>query len=117
MCGTDPGSYKDYALDQNLCFTVADREHPITAGIEDFTMKDEAYLMGPSKDSQVLLTTAAPNSMPHIAWVKEYNKSRVFCYQSGHGPSAWDHPVFRELVRRGILWATRQGSGSEGGAI
>jgi hypothetical protein len=34
---------------------------------EDFTMKDEAYLMGPSKDSQVLLTTAAPNSMPH-AW-------------------------------------------------
>jgi hypothetical protein len=104
LCGVSPETYKDYALDQDLHFTVADREHPITKGIGDFSMIDEAYLMGPSTNSRVLLQTGAANCMPDIAWTKQYRKSNVFCYQSGHGPSSWNHPVFREILRRGILW-------------
>lgn len=106
ICGVDPKSFTDYALDQDLRFVINDREHYITRGMEDFSMTDEAYLMGPSRDSRPLVCSASPNNMPHVAWVRQYRASRVFCYQSGHGPSSWNRREFREILRRGFLWTT-----------
>jgi type 1 glutamine amidotransferase len=113
ICGLSPETYKGYALNQDLAFTITDEEHPITRGLNDFSLQDEAYMMGPSENTRVLLTTGSPNSMSHIGWVKQFGNSRVFCYQSGHGPSAWNHPSFREIVRRGIRWVAGRGDEDE----
>lgn len=84
---------------------VADKQHPITEGMSDFTIHDETYnkqLFEP--DNHVLLTTDNPASDKPLAWVREYRKARVFYMQMGHGPHAFVDANYRLLVSRGIRW-------------
>jgi uncharacterized protein len=90
---------------QTLRVEVADRAHPITAGLNDFDMIDETYTMQePGADSHLLLTANHPKSMRGIAWTRTFRSSRVFCLQSGHDNDTWRNASFVELVRRGLLW-------------
>ena len=85
---------------------VADKEHPITRGLADFTIHDETYGDYEVRPTvHMLLTTDDPRNAPSIAWVKEYGKSRVFYLQSGHDSKAWHNPMYPELLLRGIRWA------------
>jgi type 1 glutamine amidotransferase len=93
--------------DQDLRITIADKEHPITCGLKDFTIHDEVYnhyLVEPGV--KILLTTDHPKNDPQIAWVKEYGKSRVFYLMLGHDPQAWKHENYPILLERGIRWAS-----------
>ena len=95
-----------YEHDQTINVTVADKEHPITRGLADFTIHDEVYnhyYVAP--DVHVLLTTDNPKNDPKIAWVKEYGKSRVFYFMLGHDSQAWKNPAYPEILVRGIRWA------------
>ena len=58
-------------------------------------------------DSDILLTVAHPNSMEVLAWAREYGKSRIFCFQSGHDDVTYSNPNFREVLKRGIQWTGR----------
>jgi uncharacterized protein len=92
--------------DQDIRVTVADKPHPITRGLRDFTIHDEVYnkyYVAP--DVKVLLTTDHPKNDPKIAWVKEYGKSRVFYLMLGHDSKAWSNPNYPEILARGIRWA------------
>jgi len=91
---------------QNIKVTVADKEHPITKCVEDFTIHDEAYgncYVAPSV--KVLLKTDHPKSCPDLSWVHEYGKSRVFYLMLGHDSKAWENPAFKEILVRGIRWS------------
>ncbi|MEV0719655.1 ThuA domain-containing protein [Asanoa sp. NPDC050611] len=95
-----------YHREQELRCRVADGGHPITRGIDDFTVVDESYAMAePAADNTVLLTTDHPRSVRAIAWTRTFRNSRVFCYQSGHDDRTWSDPSFREVLRRGIHWS------------
>jgi len=86
--------------------TVADKDHPITKGVQDFKIKDEAYnkyYVAP--DVKVLLKTDAKLNDPDIAWVHEYAKSRVFYFMLGHDHIAWDTPAYKQILTNGIKWA------------
>lgn len=88
---------------------VAVKDHPITAGIEDWTMPDEFFEMDPpGSDSVVILATDHPGSMKEIGWVHERGKSRVFCYQSGHGVPAYTNLTYRSVLGHGIEWVARR---------
>jgi type 1 glutamine amidotransferase len=92
--------------DQTMKITVADKEHPITRGLSDFTIHDEVYnkyYVLPSV--KVLLTTDHPKNDRDIGWVQEYGKSRVFYFMLGHDSKAWAHPNYKEILARGIRWA------------
>ena len=52
----------------------------------------------------MLLSVENDKSMKHIAWTRQHEKSRVFCFQSGHDNDTWANPNFREVLRRGIQW-------------
>jgi sugar phosphate isomerase/epimerase len=81
-------------------------EHPVVQGVDDFAMVDETYIMAePSADNEVLLTTQHANSLRAIAWARQYEQSRVFCYQSGHDRSAYRDGNFQAVLKRGMLWA------------
>lgn len=85
---------------------IEDAAHPITRGLTDWTMVDETYTMGDAgADSRVLVTYAHPRSMKTIAWTRRYRNANVFCYQAGHDNTTWVDPNFREVLRRGALWA------------
>lgn len=92
--------------DQTVPVHVADPNHPITAGVKDFTIFDETYhKYYVSPDVHVLLTTTHPDNVPQLAWCHDYGKSRVFYLMLGHGPSAWTNPNYPKLLSNGIHWA------------
>jgi type 1 glutamine amidotransferase len=95
-----------FAHGQVMDVSVADQEHPITRGLKDFTIHDEAYSQfDTDPKARVLLKTNHAKSDPELAWVKTYKRSRVFFLQLGHDHLAYEHPTYRELVARGIRWS------------
>jgi len=98
-----------YLHGQHFEVKVADKDHPITRGLSDFTMDDEAYSgFYVSPDSHVLLTVEHPKCDHNVAWTNHFGNSRVFYLMFGHGPSAWQNPVYPQLLVRGIRWAAEK---------
>jgi hypothetical protein len=96
----------DYYLDQRVRSEIADRDHPITTGVDSWEMADETYEMGDAgADSRVLITCDHARSMRTIAWTRRHRKARVFCYQAGHDNNAYSNRNFQAVLRRGILWS------------
>lgn len=94
-----------YTFGLDLTVRMINEGHPITAGLEDFQIRDEGYRMDDETvNGEVLLMVEHPDSMPIVGWVRKVGRSRVFCDQLGHDAQSWNNPVFREILRRGILW-------------
>ncbi len=90
---------------EDLKVTIANKDHPITQGLEDFEIHDETYNnYYTAGDVTVLLTTDHPKNDPELAWVKDYGASRVFYFMLGHDAKAWENPNYPEIVSRGIRW-------------
>ena len=97
-----------YLHDQHFEVKIADPSHPITSGLSDFKMDDEAYsgfYVAPG--SHVLLTVDHPKCDHNVAWTTQFGKSRVFYLMFGHGPSAWKNPTYQQILVRGIHWAAQ----------
>ena len=104
ICGIDDRSF-GFHVGESIHVQVADKSHPITAGIADWEMSDETYTMKePGEDSHILLTVDHPKSMKVIGWIRTYRNSRVFCFQSGHDNKTYSVPQFRDVLTRGIRW-------------
>ena len=95
-----------YTQNETVNTYIADKEHFITKGLEDFAVVDEAYIMGEPEEegNHTLLTTDNPNSIQTIGWTRQYKNSRVFTYASGHDDVAWSNESFRTILHRGIQW-------------
>lgn len=98
-----------YHQDVQLRVQVADRQHPITKGLEDWDMVDETYTMADAGESnQILLTTDNPRSMRTLAWIHRYKNARVFCLESGHDNRTYGNPGFQKVLIRGLQWAAKR---------
>ena len=99
-------------------FTVVDKTHPITQGISDFDMIDEAYSCPMFEDTvhPLLRTDFVPadhnrNLNPNwkysnlAGWYKSAENSPIAYIQMGHGPAAWINPTYRKLLLNAIKWA------------
>lgn len=104
-----PGNIIDYTVN------IRNHEHPITAGLSDFAMHSEQYYMHVDPSNEVLATTTFNGAvhdwidgtvMP-VAWTRRYGSGRVFYASVGHVASDFNVPEAREIVRRGLLWASR----------
>jgi trehalose utilization protein len=94
-----------YHIGETIQVQVADAGHPITRGLTGWEMVDETYTMADAgPDSQVLLTVDHPRSMKTLGWTHQVGQAPVFCLELGHDPTAFRHPMFREVLHRGILW-------------
>ena len=94
-----------YQHDVDIPVTIINHDHPITAGLSDFTIHDEIYWgfrVGP--DITPLISTAHPKSGHPLAWTRTQGKSRIAYLQLGHGPSAYEDPHYRELITRSLRW-------------
>ena len=96
-----PGNIIDYEVN------IIDHDDPVTAGIEDFRMHSEQYYMHVDPANEVLATTTfsgehvpwiSGNVVP-VVWKRQWGRGRIFYCSLGH--------VAREIVRRGLLWASR----------
>jgi type 1 glutamine amidotransferase len=84
---------------------IEDPKHPITAGMADFEIEDEAYNHQTFWDGiHVLVTADHPSSDRPIAWVHRCSKARVFGCQSGHDAKVWTNESFQRLMAQSIRW-------------
>jgi len=105
-----PGNIIDYVVN------IIDHADPVTAGLRDFKMHSEQYFMHVDPSVKVLATTTfsgeyapwlAGTVMP-VAWKKMYGRGRVFYTSLGHVADDFKVLEAKEIVKRGMLWASRQ---------
>lgn len=106
-----PGGIIEYQVN------IIKPDDPIVQGLRDFGMKSEQYYMHVDPGNEVLATTTfsgkygdsewiAGTVIP-VVWKRVYGKGKVFFSSLGHVAADFDVPEAREIVRRGMLWATR----------
>lgn len=98
-----------YQHNVEIPVVILAQDHPVTRGVGDFTLTDEIYWgFRVSPGVTPLLTTTHPKSGKPLGWTHQVRNSRVVYLQSGHGPSAYRNPHYRQLVAQAIRW-TAQG--------
>ena len=100
-----PSTYKH---DVTMPVRVEDKKHPITKGVSDFEILDEAY--GGTEirpDVHALLSTNVPSNGPLVGWTNSYGKSRVVTLTLGHDKQAWENPSFLKILSQAIIWAKK----------
>lgn len=84
-----------------------DRNHPATAGIQDFEISDETYTnqFHPDFKLHSLGHIDRDSEQQSMVWAQEYGQGRVFNTTLGHDGAAWSNPNFQRLLARGLYWA------------
>ena len=98
-----PGSGVKFGVTYQV--QVADHEHPITKGLEDFEVTDETYIRcSIQPDLRPLLTTREPSSDKVVGGVRTQGKAKVFYTQLGHDGKVYGHPTYRKVLIRAVRW-------------
>jgi len=88
--------------------------HPITQGVTDFEIVDEEYTHrfpeGVERNvvarfKQRPANTSEKGGNNDAVWTINVGKGRVVYNALGHGPEAWQHPMWQKLTVQSILWA------------
>ena len=84
---------------------VMDAKNPVTAGLNDFVIKDELFTnMHMVGEVTPLLKTGDEL----LAWSRTEKNSRIVGTILGHGPTAYENPNFRKFIAQSIRWAARR---------
>ncbi len=90
---------------QEFPVIIADSTHPISAGLQDFTVADELYLLDREPAGAKLLAFAVWEGKPRpMVYVRHYGEGRVAYIALGHDEKAWNHPSFKQLVVEAVRW-------------
>lgn len=118
---------------QTMHFHIEDHDHPVTAGLDDFTLVDEPYMATPLGTYRTLISARYKGEAPGYVlsdwpddpprpqlYVKAHGAGGVLYSPLGHAcgrfdmqplmdeapvvRGPWDAPAFQELLRRGIRW-------------
>ena len=104
-----PGDIVDYEVN------IINHDDPITAGLADFKMHSEQYYMHVDPNNEVLATTTFNGEycdwidgvvMP-VVWKRRWGQGKVFFCSLGHVAADFNVPEAKEIVRRGMVWASR----------
>jgi hypothetical protein len=101
----DSSLLSDYKHDIDILVHVADPAHPVTAGLDPFTIHDEGYTnMTILPGVKPLLLTEHPDCAPVLGWTNTRDESTVVYLMLGHDKNAYEHPAFRQLLQQSINW-------------
>jgi type 1 glutamine amidotransferase len=111
------GGPEDNYLDYTVEFTPLGREHPITAGLDDFELRTEQYWVLHDDLNDVLATTTHPAPSWHpwhrpvtspAIWTRQWGAGRIVVTTPGHSVDVLEQASVRTVIERGMLWATRR---------
>jgi type 1 glutamine amidotransferase len=92
-------------FDEEPFYAMMNTKHPVTKGISDFQIVDEAYGGTEILESvHPLLATDEPASAPLVGWTNFYAKAKVVTLTLGHDKQAWENPVFSQIVSQAVSW-------------
>jgi type 1 glutamine amidotransferase len=120
LAGEQADNYQHYTVE----LTELGRNHPVTAGVEDFSLTTEQYWVLSDEYNEVLATTTQakrdfdawdrPVTFPAV-WTRHWGAGRVVVSTPGHRLEVVEHPAVRRIIEQGMLWAAEPGI-DEGGA-
>ncbi|MDR7277559.1 ThuA domain-containing protein [Catenuloplanes atrovinosus] len=119
--GACAGGPEDNFLPYTVEFTALGAAHPITTGLDDFTLTTEQYWVLHDDLNDVLATTTHPAPPWHpwhrpvtspAVWTRRWGAGRIAVSTPGHSLDVLEHPSVRTIVERGMVWATRTASAS-----
>ena len=115
MVGGQFVAHPDDIVDYKV--NIIKHDDPITEGIKDFRINSEQYYMHVDPSNEVLATTTFSDVDSEYGWIKgcvmpvvwkrRWGKGKVFYSSLGHIAKDFDVPEAKEIIRRGMLWATR----------
>lgn len=84
---------------------VVDAAHPVTAGVEDFTIEDELYVTkAMTDDLHVLLEANWQDGATALGWTRSHGSGRVCYLANGHHEPALSVPAVKRLIQNGARW-------------
>jgi type 1 glutamine amidotransferase len=110
------GREDDFFIPHTIEFTDLGRDHEITRGFQDFELTTEQYWLLADSYMNVLATTTQssiagnPWKSPVISpaiWTRLWGEGRIFICSPGHNLDVVTHPVITQIIRNGVIWATR----------
>ncbi len=109
------GAFRTHPAPLEISVDLVRPEHPVLAGVDPFTVRDELYLFrdfDPSNVELLLETSSAqdpaqPGPIP-VCWVREPGEGRVVYLSLGHFPEVMEHPSWQRLLANGVGWAVRR---------
>lgn len=82
--------------------------HPITEGIESFTVTDEHYFTDIDETAtNVLMYSESINGKTVSAWAHELGEGRVAAITPGHTTEVLTHPTVQKLMVNGANWCIK----------
>jgi type 1 glutamine amidotransferase len=86
---------------------ILDKSHPLTEGIDDFTVVSEKYYMHVDPAIQVYATTNFDDVKMPVVWTKKYGEGKVYYCSLGHVANIVRMPQVLSLMQRGMVWAAK----------
>jgi uncharacterized protein len=95
----------------SLPFHLTDSAHPLTKGLEAFTMDEEPYRfeLDPLAELTILLTYSHEGQNWPAAWVRHYGLGRVVFLMPGHHLPSFQHDAYSRWIVNAALWAVEKG--------
>ncbi|MBI1789315.1 MAG: ThuA domain-containing protein [Acidobacteria bacterium] len=104
------GDYNGHPKPYVFTVRIEDKNHPVTAGVEDFEIFDEQHTVKYYLDREHLLlrSIARDNLASEAGWWRDMGKGRFAYLAPGHTPEALGHPMMQRLMRNALNWLLRQ---------
>ncbi len=99
------GRFVHHSHHHEFTVKIADPGHPVVAGLDDFKITDELYVLDrtPSAAS-VLLTAFWEDETQPILYIRAHGQGKVLYNALGHGPAAYENPNLKKLIVQGAKW-------------
>lgn len=87
---------------------VVNKVHPVTGGVNDYSVTDEQHFVEYDADRvTLLLRSSSGHGESPAGWAYEYGKGRVCFLANGHTLNALRVPDYERLLRNAVRWCLR----------
>lgn len=104
--------FRTHPVQLDITMEIVDRQHPITNGVDTFTVHDELYLFADYDPDNVHLlaqTRSVDDNGPvPIAWTREPGRGRLFYLSLGHNASTLADTNWRRFFQNGVEWTLQR---------
>lgn len=102
------GKFLTHPAPKPFIFNVKNHSHPVMAGVTDFEMIEELYLMETNGHFELLMSTWYKGFERPITWVKPYGHGRVLYTALGHDKEQTGNPNFQKMIVNGVHWGANK---------
>jgi hypothetical protein len=104
------GRYTGHGPLERFRVEVVDRRHPITRGVDAFSVIDEQHAPDYDKDKVHLLLQARSDEgkITAAGWAYEPGRGRLCHLAPGHTREALLHPMYQRLLGNAVNWCLRR---------